>query len=103
MEVEKKALPYQRDTLLKELRDYVIEISFNKVSDGSLRTMRCTLAPKHLPKSYVESLDEQNVENKFHNDNPDVIAAWDVQKGGWRSFRIDSILPGSVQILSSYQ
>ena len=24
-------------------------------------------------------------------ENPEVISAWDIQKGGWRSFRIDSV------------
>ena len=70
--------------------------SFDKV-DGSPRVMRCTLDPKLLPKTY---LNEEKEEKEFHAKNENVIAAWDVQKGGWRSFRIDSIK--YVQIIEGY-
>jgi len=79
-----------RDDILKELRKYVMEVTFNKV-DGNERIMRCTLRADLLPPSYREQLSEQKQEEDFHQTNPEVIAAWDVQKGGWRSFRIDSV------------
>jgi len=79
---------YNREDLLKDLRNEVVEVTFNKVSDGSERVMRCTLKPEMLPPSY---LNEQQMEKDFHQRNPNVIAAWDVQKGGWRSFRVDTV------------
>lgn len=81
---------FDRDTVLKDLRKNVVEVTFKKV-DGTTRVMRCTLMPDHLPKSFNESVDEQKQEQNFHSENRNVIAAWDVQKGGWRSFRIDSV------------
>lgn len=90
---------YQRDTLLNDLRKNVIEVTFTKVN-GEQRLMRCTLRPELLPASFRDSLEEQNSEKSFHNTNPDVIAAWDVQKGGWRSFRIDSVT--YVQVIDNY-
>ena len=78
---------FERDTILKDLREYVIEVTFTKVN-GEQRNMRCTLRPDLLPPNYVNEISE---EKKYHQTNPDVIAAWDVQKGGWRSFRIDSV------------
>ena len=90
---------FQRDTVLKDLRNNVLEVTFTKVN-GEERQMRCTLLPKFLPESYRESLEEQTSEKSFHRDNPDVIACWDVTKGGWRSFRIDSII--YTQVLDSY-
>ena len=78
---------YNRDTLLTDLRANVIEVHFTKV-DGSMRVMKCTLNPKHLPAAYVQ---EQNEEKDFHQKNPDTIAVWDVEVGGWRSFRVDSV------------
>ena len=89
-------MKYERDNLLKDLRECVIEVTFTKV-DGSNRVMRCTLDPKHLPKTYNE---EAETEKQFHRENKDVISAWDVQKGGWRSFRIDSV--EYVQIIDGY-
>lgn len=80
-------MKYDRDTVLKDLRKHVVEVTFTKV-DGTTRTMRCSLDPTLLPPTYIE---EQEKEQVFHKENPDVITAWDVQKGGWRSFRIDSV------------
>ena len=78
---------FQRDTILNDLREYVIEVTFTKVN-GEQRIMRCTLRPELLPPGYAQDITE---EKKFHNENPNVIAAWDVQAGGWRSFRVDSV------------
>ncbi len=81
---------YQRDTLLQSLRGNVVEVHFTK-EDGSNRIMKCTLLKHLLPESYQTSLDEQSQEKDFHKQNPDVIAVWDIEKLGWRSFRIDSV------------
>jgi hypothetical protein len=90
---------YQRDTLLKDLRENVIEVHFTKVN-GDTRVMRCTLMKHLLPQSYQVDLAEQNEERSFHDTNTNVIAAWDVVKGGWRSFRIDSV--AYVQVIDAY-
>lgn len=78
---------YNRDDVLKDLRNNIVEVSFQKV-DGTQRVMRCTLQPSFLPPSYLQ---EQEKEASFHKENPNVISAWDVAKGGWRSFRMDSV------------
>lgn len=90
---------YQRDVVLKDLRENVIEVTFTKIN-GEHRVMRCTLKTELLPKSFVENVDEQTQEKDFHQKNPEVIAAWDVQKGGWRSFRLDSV--EYLQIIDGY-
>jgi hypothetical protein len=78
---------YDRDTILKDLRQSVIEVIFTK-ANGEQRIMHCSLRPELLPETYKQDITE---ERNFHQKNPEVIAAWDVQKGGWRSFRIDTI------------
>jgi hypothetical protein len=79
---------YDRDVILDSLRQNVMQISFTKVN-GENRIMRCTLRRDMLPPSYVT---EETKERAFHQENLDVISAWDMVKGGWRSFRIDSVL-----------
>ena len=81
---------YERNTLLEDLRRNVIEVHFTK-ADGELRIMRCTLMPAALPKTFVESKEEQKLEKKFHKENLDTIAVWDVDINQWRSFRVDSV------------
>lgn len=88
---------YDRNVLLEELRKNVVAVYFTKVN-GEKREMRCTLMPSLLPESYI---NEQAEEKDFHDKNQDVLAVWDVMKGGWRSFRIDSI--EYVQVLDPYQ
>jgi WYL_2, Sm-like SH3 beta-barrel fold len=80
---------FNRDTLLNELRTNVIEVNFTK-KDGNKRILKCTLRPDLLPSTYVGE-DVENEKN-FHRTNPDVIAAWDIENNGWRSFRIDSVI-----------
>lgn len=87
---------YDRDGILKDLREGVAEITFTKVN-GDQRVMRCTLRSDLLPPSYKEEKDQ---EQTFHQQNPEVIAAWDVQKGGWRSFRVNSV--EYIQLVDSY-
>jgi hypothetical protein len=82
---------YDRDTILKDLRKNVVEVAFTKV-DGEPRVMRCTLNPTLLPEKYRVDVNEQTNEKNFHKENSDVIAAWDINSRGWRSFRMDSVI-----------
>lgn len=72
-----------REDLAAALRAGVVTVKFKKVN-GEERTMKCTLQESALPKS--ESKDAEAVYN------PSVVAVWDLEKSGWRSFRMDSII-----------
>jgi hypothetical protein len=88
---------YNRDTLLKDLKENVCEIFFTKVN-GEKRAMRCSLREDLLPASYLQT--EEAKVSDFHKTNPDVLAVWDLQNNGWRSFRIDSV--EYVQVVDTY-
>jgi|APCry1669191515_1035360.scaffolds.fasta_scaffold138962_2 hypothetical protein len=76
---------YERDTLVSDLKRNIIEVTFNKVN-GEQRVMRCTLLKNYLPENYDEGfLDAKHQENK------DIVAVWDIQNGGWRSFRVENV------------
>jgi hypothetical protein len=62
----------------------VIDITFTK-KDGTFREMRCTLHESYLPPLMGDT------ETKT-KDNPDVLAVWDIEVKGWRSFRLDSLM-----------
>ena len=89
---------YKRDALLEDLRNSIVEVTFTKVN-GEKRSMRCTLMQHYLPESFKQNPSEQEQEKTFHQTNPDTLAVWDLQNGGWRSFRIDSV--EYVQILDN--
>jgi hypothetical protein len=75
----------EKEILKENLSKCVAKIVFNK-TDGSVREMYCTLMSEHLPQQIVE--DVRHLPRK-QNDN--VLAVWDIDNKGWRSFHIDSI------------
>jgi hypothetical protein len=74
---------WNKSELSEMLRNRRLEVSFIK-KDGSLRVMNCTLLEKYLPPL----MEDAETTTK---DNPDVLAVWDIDNNGWRSFRLDSI------------
>tara|TARA_B100000085_G_scaffold54134_1_gene47407 strand:- start:103 stop:384 length:282 start_codon:yes stop_codon:yes gene_type:complete len=73
-----------RSEMIQELHDRNCKVIFRKV-DGTERTMICT-----LNEGAIDNGDVAKREVKSRNDN--VIAVWDVENKGWRSFRVDSVL-----------
>jgi hypothetical protein len=69
-----------RKWLIALLKERSIEIVFTK-KDGTERTMKCTLMEDYLPETVGSE--------KAKND--EVLAVYDLEKEGWRSFRWDSI------------
>lgn len=78
---------FNRETLLKDIRENAVKVFFTKVN-GDKRVMTCTLREDLLPPNTImEHLDEMHAKPE----NKDVIAVWDLEKGGWRSFRVDNV------------
>lgn len=75
-----------KESLQAILRKGECEVIFRK-NDGSEREMVCTLHPRYLPV-----MEEGSGTKK--PPNPQVIAVWDIENEGWRSFRVDSIISG---------
>tara|TARA_B100000287_G_C20507098_1_gene731551 strand:+ start:117 stop:374 length:258 start_codon:yes stop_codon:yes gene_type:complete len=76
----------KRDTLVKNLQSRAMRITFTKVN-GEERIMDCTLQEHMIPAT-----DANN-----RKQNEDVLPVFDINKGEWRSFRLDSII--NVEIL----
>lgn len=76
---------FDRNELKSRLHEGVCKVTFTK-ANGEVRIMHCTLNESMLPPSVVEANEKSP-----RKENVDVIAAWDVEKNDWRSFRIDSI------------
>ena len=64
-------------------RNHVL-VTFTK-KDGTERVMRCTLQPEDLPPIEVKESKEPKKENL------DILSVYDLDKKGWRSFRVDSV------------
>lgn len=73
-----------RAELKNTLQNDIATIRFEK-ADGTIREMRCTLQASFLPTQVI------NEEKKVRPENENVLAVWDIDNGGWRSFRMESI------------
>ena len=69
-----------RKTLIKNLQKKSMRITFTKVN-GEERVMDCTLQEHMIP--------ETNESNRKQNE--EVLPVFDINKGEWRSFRLDSV------------
>lgn len=79
---------YDREQLMNELKRSVVEVTFTKVN-GEQRIMHATLDPRFLPQNTnYNHLEEQHAKPEHVN----IIACWDMQAQGWRSFRVDSVI-----------
>lgn len=80
---------YQRQSIINDLKQSVCEVTFTKVN-GERRIMRCSLDSRYLPPITAEQMKHLD-EQQQKPENQEIIAVWDVEKGGWRSFRVDSV------------
>jgi hypothetical protein len=72
-------------TNLKDLlKKNIVIVNFTK-TDGSKRTMKCTLK-EDVVKPHVKKTEK----SKTPNEN--ILSVWDVEKDAFRSFRVDSII-----------
>ena len=80
-------MQYERSKLIQDLKQSVCEVTFTKVN-GDERVMRCTLDATHIPQPVdFGYIDEQH----SRKENENVIAVWDINANGWRSFRIANV------------
>jgi hypothetical protein len=74
-----------KSTLRENLTKCVARVIFTK-TDGSTREMNCTLM-----EDYIPSKSEPAVRHLPRTENDGVLAVWDLDNSGWRSFRLDSV------------
>jgi hypothetical protein len=76
-----------RDEMINELRKRDCRVIFKK-TNGEERDMLCTLQESALPDWSVDANSDK--ESRGYSDQ--VIRVVDVNKGEWRSFRVDSVV-----------
>ena len=66
-------------------------VTFKK-KDGEVRTMKCTLASSIVPKYERKTTAESNQADRERKVNENIVAVWDIEKQGWRSFDINAVI-----------
>lgn len=77
-------MKYSYNDIVDRLRAGVVTVTFTKL-DGSERVMQCTLQADYLPEEF------RNKQPMLTETVGNTVSVWDVQAGGWRSFRVDSV------------
>lgn len=78
-----------RKEMTNALHERTCRVVFRKQSTGEEREMLCTLQSDIIPQA---TKSDPLSQTKVRTLNEEVIAAWDVEKKGWRSFRVDSVI-----------
>jgi len=76
----------ERTQIVESLHQGICEVTFTK-ADGTERVMKCTLSKSILPPNTRQVLTE----NEPQGGNPNLVAVWDTEANGWRSFAVDRV------------
>lgn len=71
-----------REEMIAVLKDSVVEVKFTKISDGSTRTMKCTLNPK---------MGVPEFKGPPGGSDNNVIASWDTDAKKFKSFLVKNV------------
>jgi hypothetical protein len=80
---------FNYDNLKEQLQSGVLNVTFTK-KNGEDRDMLCTLMADKLPKVEIKEVKEGE-EKKERAENRDVLAVYDLEAEGWRSFLLDTL------------
>lgn len=76
---------FTRTQILDTLTQGIANVTFRKVSDGTLRTMRCTLREDAIPAKAAAS------DRAPRAIDENTLAVYNTELSAWRSFRIDAV------------
>jgi len=85
---------FKKEEMVEQLQQGKCEVFFKK-TDGTIRQLICTLNPSQVPVFFMEQVGESpeiEMQKPANSRESSVIPVWDLEKRGWRSFRINSVL-----------
>lgn len=77
-------MTFNKEDIKNTLRNGIHQVVFTK-KDGTERAMMCTLNESIIPQEHKPK------EGSTHKVNDSVLAVFDVEKQGWRSFTIADV------------
>jgi hypothetical protein len=86
-----------REEMTGMLKDGIVEVTFTK-KDGSERVMKATLNADYMPESRQ---DIEDAKPRPESSNPDLINCFDVEAGGWRCFKLSSLVAQPIPVKAS--
>lgn len=80
-----KKIKIDKELVLKHLYNGIVNLTFKK-ANGELREMNATLITRYIDAKEIK----ESMANPPESD-PNLVICWDIDKKGWRSFKIDTI------------
>ena len=77
--------------LREDLKHGIVKVKFVK-KNGETRVMKCTWDMNHIPEIHHPTQKEPREKNN------ELFVVYDVEKEGWRSFHIDSVIEATITI-----
>ena len=71
--------------LINKLKTGIVVINFKKVTDDSMRTMRCSLEERFIGRLEQRKITENIIKKERDRIMDYLIPVWDIDKGGWRT------------------
>lgn len=72
---------FTRSEIIRKLKTASPRTVKFKKADKTMRTMVCTLNEEMIP----------SIDGSLGGENKEVVTAYDTEKNGWRSFRVDAV------------
>lgn len=86
MNIAERTTPFTKKEIIEFFNKYVlVQVTFFKVSDGSLRTFTCT-------RNAVKILEYSNALWSGTSENLDQVRVFSVEDNGWRSFLVENLV-----------
>ena len=76
----------EKSNLLNALKSGVVTVTFKKIDSDEIRIMPCTINAQTLVDAGVKPMVKDIDLDTEH------FAAWAIDKEGWRSFRLDTVI-----------
>ena len=71
--------------LINKLKTGIVVINFKKVTDDSMRTMRCSLEERFIGRLEKRKINENSIKKERNKTIDYLIPVWDVDKKSWRT------------------
>ena len=78
--------PTNMEQMILQLREGLVEVTFEKINDGGTRVMPCTLNPAILEAETGKKVTIDAIDPTSSN-----IAVWGMDVKAWRSFRVSTV------------
>jgi len=73
------------EELIDNLKNGILIITFKKVTDDSMRTMRCSLEERFIGRLEKRKINENSIKKERNKTIDYLIPVWDVDKKSWRT------------------